>query len=106
MSATARQTPADSGEAVMSQYVVLVSLLCLSIIVPLAVFIGRNNIKRIRQKITDDLESVFPFKQHSQDKLIPSFEFAAYKYRALPANDSNENNFKDRDFILPYLSIS
>ncbi len=62
----------------------VLALLCLSFLLPLTIFVGRSNIKNVRQKIIADLEDVFRIDGGGPDKLIPSFEFAAYKYRALP----------------------
>lgn len=62
----------------------VLALLCLSFLLPLTIFVGRSNIKSVRQKIIADLEDVFRIDGGGPDKLIPSFEFAAYKYRALP----------------------
>lgn len=78
-------------------------LLALSFILPLTIFIGRSNIKTVRQKIIADLESVFRIEGQEQDQLIPSFEFAAYKYRALPQGPDNTQPSEWRAYFFPVL---
>lgn len=78
-----------------------VGLLCLSFLLPLTIFIGRSNIKSVRQKIIADLESVFRISETDTDKLIPSFEFAAYKYRALPHQVDGRQPSEWRSYLLP-----
>ncbi|CAO3429539.1 hypothetical protein [Azospirillum doebereinerae] len=76
-------------------------LLCLSFLLPLTIFIGRSNIKSVRQKIITDLEAVFRIDGQDTDKLIPSFEFAAYKYRALPHRSEGPQPSEWRAYLLP-----
>ncbi|MCG5243197.1 hypothetical protein ACIU1J_14460 [Azospirillum doebereinerae] len=76
-------------------------LLCLSFLLPLTIFIGRSNIKSVRQKIIADLEAVFRIDGQDNDKLIPSFEFAAYKYRALPHRNEGPQPSEWRSYFLP-----
>ncbi|GLR79540.1 hypothetical protein HUE56_14950 [Azospirillum oryzae] len=78
-------------------------LLGLSFILPLTIFIGRSNIKNVRQKIIADLESVFRIEGQDHDQLIPSFEFAAYKYRALPQGPDNTQPSEWRAYFFPVL---
>ncbi|CBS87108.1 hypothetical protein [Azospirillum lipoferum] len=78
-------------------------LLALSFILPLTIFIGRSNIKNVRQKIIADLESVFRIEGCDHDQLIPSFEFAAYKYRALPQGPDNTHPSEWRAYFFPVL---
>lgn len=81
----------------------MMGLLCLSFLLPLTIFIGRSNIKTVRQKIIADLETVFRINDSDTDKLIPSFEFAAYKYRALPHYIEGRQPSEWRAYILPVL---
>ena len=81
----------------------MMGLLCLSFLLPLTIFIGRSNIKTVRQKIIADLESVFRINDSDTDKLIPSVEFAAYKYRALPHYIEGRQPSEWRAYILPVL---
>ena len=82
--------------------IVLISILALTVVLPLAIFFGRNNIKKVRESIIKDLEQVFQFKDQDTDKLIPSFEFAAYKYRALPSNaQAGDLDFAEKSYALP-----
>ena len=78
-------------------------LLGLSFILPLTIFIGRSNIKNVRRKIIADLESVFRIEGREHDQLIPSFEFAAYKYRALPHGPDNTQPSEWRAYFFPVL---
>jgi len=80
-----------------------IGLLCLSFILPLTIFIGRSNIKNVRQKIITDLESVFRIEGQDHDQLIPSFEFAAYKYRALPQGPDYTQPSEWRAYFFPVL---
>lgn len=79
------------------------ALLCLSFLLPLTIFMGRSNIKNVRQKIISDLESIFRIDGNEADKLIPSFEFAAYKYRALPHQGDSPQRSEWRAYFLPVL---
>jgi hypothetical protein len=74
-----------------------------SAIVPVAILISRNNIKRTRQQIIRDLEKVFDFTARGGEKLIPSFEFAAYKYRALPNRRDAGSDYSHRAYLVPVL---
>lgn len=79
----------------------MLGLLLLSFLLPLTIFIGRSNIKSVRQKIITDLEAVFRIDGDKTDKLIPSFEFAAYKYRALPHQSEGPQPSEWRAYLLP-----
>lgn len=78
-------------------------LIALSFILPLTIFIGRSNIKTVRRKIIADLESVFRIEGREHDQLIPSFEFAAYKCRALPQGPDNTQPSEWRAYSFPVL---
>jgi len=58
------------------------SLVLLSCIVPLGIFIGRNNIRAFRREIVRDLEKLFNFARlpNGAPLIIPSFELVKYKY--------------------------
>src|ERR1044071_2170630 len=57
-------------------------LVLLSCIVPLGIFIGRNNIRAFRRDIVVDLERLFSFARlpNGERLIIPSFELVKYKY--------------------------
>ena len=60
---------------------VLIAFILFSCVVPLAIFIGRNNIRAARREIVQDLEKLFSFAQRNGDPLIiPSFELVKSKY--------------------------
>jgi hypothetical protein len=58
------------------------ALILFSCIVPLGIFIGRNNIRAVRHQIVRDLEKLFEFACLSSGErlIIPSFELVKYKY--------------------------
>jgi hypothetical protein len=68
-----------------------IALLLLSFVVPVGVFVGRNNIRASRREIVRDLEKLFSFARLPNKKpmIIPSFELVKYKYD--PASDPNRD---------------
>ncbi|WP_207459730.1 hypothetical protein [Azospirillum sp. SYSU D00513] len=60
----------------------ILSILMLSVLVPTAIFIGRNNIRAFRRDLVRDLEHLFDFAKQKDGKslIIPSFELVKYKY--------------------------
>lgn len=57
------------------------SVILFSILVPIGVLVGRNNIRASRREIVRDLERLFSFARRSGSPLIiPSFELVKYKY--------------------------
>jgi hypothetical protein len=52
------------------------------LLVPLAVYCGRNNLREHRRKIVDDLAKMFDFAKGSDGRpiIIPSLELVKYKY--------------------------
>src|SRR3982074_615963 len=73
------------------------ALILFSCIVPLGIFIGRNNIRAVRREIVRDLEKLFNFAclPSGEPLIIPSFELVKYKYdpeanpNRYPAEDPN-----------------
>lgn len=60
-------------------YVVLIVLF--SCVVPVGIFIGRNNIRASRREIVRDLERLLSFaKSGDRPLILPSFELVKYKY--------------------------
>ena len=52
-----------------------------SLLVPLAIYVGRMNIRASRREIVKDLEALFEFAESEGHKIIlPSFELVKYKY--------------------------
>jgi hypothetical protein len=58
------------------------ALVMLSCVVPLGIFVGRNNIRAFRREIVRDLERLFSFASlpNGAPLIIPSFELVKYKY--------------------------
>ena len=58
------------------------SLILLSVVVPIGIFVGRNNIRASRREVVRDLERLFSFARMPNDAplIIPSFELVKYKY--------------------------
>src|SRR5271167_4042626 len=58
------------------------ALVMLSCVVPLGIFVGRNNIRVSRREIVRDLERLFSFARlpNGAPLIIPSFELVKYKY--------------------------
>ena len=60
------------------------SIFLLSIIIPIGIFIGRNNVRSTRGQLVDDLAQLFSFakEQGGTPLIVPSFELIKYKYDA------------------------
>lgn len=53
----------------------------LSTIVPIGIFLGRNNVRLVRKDIVVDLEQLFKFaSKDGRPLILPSFELVKYKY--------------------------
>jgi hypothetical protein len=63
-------------------FMVYASIGLLSVVVPLSIFIGRNNVRSIRGGLVDDLEHLFSFakEQGGTPLIVPAFELIKYKY--------------------------
>src|SRR6478736_503132 len=75
------------GEAMadIAQHALLFSsIFLLSIIIPIGIFIGRNNVRSTRGQLVDDLAQLFSFakEQGGTPLIVPSFELIKYKYDA------------------------
>jgi hypothetical protein len=71
-----------SADAAINEMLTWASLVLLSCIVPLGIFVGRNNIRASRREIVRDLERLFSFARlpNGAPLIIPSFELVKYKY--------------------------
>ena len=60
----------------------VIGILMLGLVIPLAIFFGRNNLREHRRKIVRDLEKMFDFAKVIDGRpiIIPSFELVRYKY--------------------------
>jgi hypothetical protein len=80
---------------VVSDIVRWAALLLLSCAVPVAIFVGRNNIRAFRREIVRDLERLFSFARlpNGAPLIIPSFELVKYKYdpEANPDRDRHDD---------------
>jgi len=62
------------------------ALVLLSCIVPLGIFVGRNNIRAFRRELVRDLGRLFSFAKLADGNqlIIPSFELVKYNSRPAP----------------------
>jgi len=85
----------------------LTALVLLSCVVPIAIFIGRNNIRAFRREIVEDLGRLFSYARlaNGVPMIIPSFELVKYKYEpeANPNRDRNDDPHSIRYYLLPVL---
>ena len=72
-----------TGFAEVLRWMALVMLSC---VVPLGIFVGRNNIRAFRRELVRDLERLFSFASlpNGAPLIIPSFELVKYKYVPRP----------------------
>src|SRR5215471_7298932 len=93
--------------SILAEIMRLSALVMLSCVVPLGIFIGRNNIRAFRREIVRDLERLFSFARlpDGQPLIIPSFELVKYKYdpESNPNRDVGDNPHSFRYYLLPVL---
>lgn len=93
---------AMSGLGEVLRWLALVMLSC---VVPIGIFVGRNNIRAFRREIVRDLERLFSFARlpNGAPLIIPSFELVKYKYdpEANPNRDLRDNPHSFIYYILP-----
>src|ERR1700752_2593445 len=81
------------------------ALLLLSCVVPIGIFVGRNNIRAFRREIVRDLERLFSFARlpNGAPLIIPSFELVKYKYdpEANPDRDKGDDPHSFYYYMLP-----
>ena len=81
------------------------ALLLLSCVVPIGIFVGRNNIRAFRREIVRDLERLFSFARlpNGAPLIIPSFELVKYKYdpEANPDRDKGDDPHSFYYYVLP-----
>jgi hypothetical protein len=89
----------------INDFLRLLALFLLAFVVPVGIFVGRNNIRASRREIVRDLEDLFEFaKLPSGKKLIlPSFELVKYKYdpKSDPNRDMKDNPYSFYYYLLP-----
>src|SRR5207248_10575051 len=85
-----------------------IALLLFSCIVPLGIFIGRNNIRAVRREMVRDLEKLFNFARlpSGEPLIIPSFELVKYKYdpEANPNRDPRDDPSRFAYYVVPVLA--
>ncbi len=82
-----------------------ISLVLLSVAVPIGIFVGRNNIRASRREIVRDLEKLFSFARRPNDEplIIPSLELVKYKYDPVsnPDREIKDNPYSFYYYLLP-----
>jgi hypothetical protein len=74
----------------------VVGIVLLSTVVPLAIFVARNNVRTIRGRLVEDLTKLFSFaKVGGTPLIVPSFELIKYKY------DAKRDPIKTRSWLVP-----
>jgi hypothetical protein len=94
-----------------SQILSFAAIVLFSLIVPIGIFVGRNNVRVIRREIVEGLVKLFDFAVDEQNKpiLIPSFEFVKYKYSPDTSKNYKEKPHSIASYIIPvfaYIVIS
>jgi hypothetical protein len=83
------------------------ALVLLSCVVPVGIFVGRNNIRAFRRDIVRDLEKLFSFARlaNGAPLIIPSFELVKYKYdpESNPNHDPRDDPHRFAYYLLPVL---
>src|SRR5215831_19145317 len=96
-----------SASIVLDEVLRWTALFLLSCVVPLGIFVGRNNIRAFRREIVRDLERLFSFAKlpDGTQLIIPSFELVKYKYdpESNPNRDVGDNPHSFRYYLLPVL---
>ena len=81
------------------------ALVMLSCVVPIGIFVGRNNIRAFRRELVRDLERLFSFASlpNGAPLIIPSFELVKYKYdpEANPERDLHDDPHRFAYYLLP-----
>src|SRR5260370_10235173 len=91
-----------TGFGEVLRWTVLGMLRC---VVPLGIFVGRNNIRAFRREIVRDLERLFSFASltNVSPLISPSFELVKYKYdpEANPERDLHDDPHRFAYYLLP-----
>jgi hypothetical protein len=76
----------------------------LSLIVPIGIYFGRNNIRAHRGEIVRDLEKLFDFAKVVDGRriILPSFELVKYKYDPDAAPGARDS-MSPKDYLIPVL---
>jgi hypothetical protein len=107
-SVLARATACREGVMEISEILAWVSVLLFSCIVPIGIFVGRNNIRAFRRDVVRDLERLFNFAKlpDGSPLIIPSFELVKYKYdpESNPRRENEDHPNRVIYYILPVLT--
>ena len=83
----------------------MLALFLLSVVVPIGIFVGRNNIRASRRELVRDLEKLFSFARlpSGEPLIIPSFELVKYKYdpKSDPDRSVKDNPYSFYYYLLP-----
>lgn len=81
------------------QFSAFATVVLLALIMPVCIFIARNNVRSSRGRIVDDLSKLFSFakEQGGTPLIVPSFELVKYKY------DETRDPISIRSWALPVL---
>ncbi|MBV9735673.1 MAG: hypothetical protein JO209_07160 [Acidisphaera sp.] len=92
---------------VVEEVVRLTGVVLLSCVVPLGIFVGRNNIRAHRREIVRELGRLFDFarQQGGTPLIIPSFELVKYKYapETNPAHPPDDDANAFSYYVVPVL---
>src|ERR1700754_1392019 len=73
-----------------------VGIVLISTVVPLAIFVARNNVRTIRGRLVEDLAKLFNFaKVGGTPLIVPSFELIKSKY------DAKRDPIRTRSWLIP-----
>lgn len=88
----------------LREFLLVTSLVLLSCVVPIGIFVGRNNIRASRREIVRDLEQLFSFATlaNGTKVILPSFELVKYKY---DPKDDQKPNKQDNPYGFRYYSL-
>jgi hypothetical protein len=88
----------------LREFLLGTSLVLLSCIVPVGIFVGRNNIRASRREIVRDLEQLFSFATlaNGTKVILPSFELVKYKY---DPKDNQKSEKQDNPHGFRYYSL-
>jgi hypothetical protein len=90
----------------LREFLLGTSLVLLSCVVPVGIFVGRNNIRASRREIVRDLEQLFSFATlaNGTKVILPSFELVKYKYDPKDQkSDKQDNPYGFRYYSLPVI---
>jgi hypothetical protein len=90
----------------LREFLLGTSLVLLSCVVPVGIFVGRNNIRASRREIVRDLEQLFSFATlaNGTKVILPSFELVKYKYD--PKDQKSDKQITHMAFVIILFRLS